>query len=172
LAGTQARVADAWQVPPMATPMNSSDQQPLSSIPGQPFPIHQGNETIVVPVLEERLRVDRQVVDTGSVRILKKVHEEEVQVDIPILTEQLEVERVPINQYIDTPPPSVRYEGDTMIVPVLREEIVVSTRLVLVEEVRITKRSVETVHSQQVTLRKEEVIVERTPTQQADGASS
>jgi stress response protein YsnF len=50
-----------------------------------------------------------------------------------------------------------------MVVPVLREEevIVVEKRMMLVEEVRITKRQVETSVNQHIKLRKEEVTVER-----------
>jgi uncharacterized protein (TIGR02271 family) len=49
-----------------------------------------------------------------------------------------------------------------MIIPVLREEVVVEKRILLVEELRITKRQIQTNTPQQVTLRKEEVIVDRT----------
>ena len=55
--------------------------------------------------------------------------------------------------------PPVRYEGDTIIIPVIKEVLV--KRNLLVEEVRITKRTGETVVQQQVALRKENVTVER-----------
>jgi stress response protein YsnF len=43
--------------------------------------------------------------------------------------------------------PEPRWEGETLIVPVLAEEVVVTRRLILREEVRITRR----VHSEVVT---------------------
>ena len=48
-----------------------------------------------------------------------------------------------------------------MIVPLLEEVLVVEKRLMLKEELRITKRRVEDYQSQKVTLRSEEAVVER-----------
>ncbi|MDQ3748993.1 MAG: YsnF/AvaK domain-containing protein, partial [Acidobacteriota bacterium] len=74
--------------------------------------------------------------------------------------EKIEVERVAVNQFVDAPPP-VRYEGDVMIMPLLEEVLVVEKRLVLREEVRISKHR-ETVNKpQQIVLRREEATVER-----------
>jgi stress response protein YsnF len=55
-----------------------------------------------------------------------------------------------------------------MIIPVLREVIVVEKRLLLVEELRVTKHQVLKQETQQVTLRKEEVNVERVANHQAN----
>lgn len=120
-------------------------------------------ETVAIPVVEEQVQIGKRVVETGTVRISKKVHEEEVTVDEPILHDEVDVERVPINKYVETPPPAVRHEGDTMVIPVLREEVVVQKRLLLVEELRITRRQDQTQFPQKVTLRKEEVSVDRLP---------
>lgn len=116
---------------------------------------------VVIPVIEEQLQVETRIVETGTVRINKKVHEEEVNVDAPVVYDNLDIERIPINEYVDTAPPAVRYEGETMIVPILEEVVVVEKRLVLREELRITKRQVQTTVSKPVTLRKEEVTIER-----------
>jgi uncharacterized protein (TIGR02271 family) len=116
-------------------------------------------DSLVVPVIEEDLCVDRRKVETGRVRLTKTVHEREEFVDEPLLEEEVEVERVAINRIVDGPLP-VRYEGDTMIVPLLEEVLVVEKRLVLKEELRITKRQHKTRKPQRVTLRSEEVRVE------------
>lgn len=122
-----------------------------------------GNEqkSVMIPVIEEKLQMDKIAVETGKVLISKHVHQEEVAVDIPIIDEEVDVERIEINQYIETPPPAVRYEGETMIIPILREVVVVEKRLMLVEEVRVTKRQMHRQETQQVVLRKEEVVVDR-----------
>jgi uncharacterized protein (TIGR02271 family) len=111
-------------------------------------------------VVEEQLQIGKDVVETGRIRVSKTVHEEQQVVDVPIIQEEVNVERVAINQYVATPP-AVRYEGDTMIMPILREVLVVEKRLLLVEEVRITKHQTETRTPQQVTLRKEEIHLQR-----------
>ena len=114
----------------------------------------------VIPVIEEQIRIDKQVVETGSVHIAKKVHEENVTIDTPTAHEEVNVERIAINKEVEAAP-EVRYEGDTTIIPVMREEAVVVKRLVLVEELHITKRTVRTHEQQQVTLRREEININR-----------
>jgi uncharacterized protein (TIGR02271 family) len=121
------------------------------------------NETAaaaVIPVIQEQVLVEKQVVEKGKVRISKQVREYEELVDVPLLGDEVVVERVAVNQYVESAP-AVRYEGETMIIPVVREVAVVEKRLVLAEELRVTKRRVETHAPQVVTLRKEEVSVER-----------
>ena len=122
---------------------------------------------LIIPVVEEQVHIDKQVVESGSVRITKVVSEQEVPIDIPLMHEEHDIKRVPINQYVESAPPPVRYEGDTMIIPVVREVLTVQKRLLVVEELHVTKSQVQTQESQQVTLRKEEVRVERLGPDQA-----
>jgi len=135
------------------------EQQP--GFEKKPVESQMAGQSMTIPVIEEQVKIDKEIVETGIVRILKNVHEEEVTVDVPIMHEEHTIERIPVNEYLETPPPPVRYEGETMIIPILREEVVVQKRIVLVEELRITKKQVETHTPQQVTLRKEEVSVDR-----------
>lgn len=132
-----------------------------------PIVIQADSEPVVIPVLEEQIHVTKETVETGKVTITKQVNAELVTVDVPLMQEHTSVERVPRNEYVETAP-EVRYEGDTMIIPVLHEEIVVTKRLVLVEEVRITKHQVVTPSSQSVTVRRETVTVERKPVDPLD----
>ncbi len=120
-------------------------------------------ERFVVPVVGEELTVDKRVVESGRVRIAKRVREDERTVDVPVFRETVEVERIAVNRFVNEPP-GIRYEGETMIIPVLREELVVEKRLMLVEELRVTKRQIETASPQQVTLLREEIQIERDTT--------
>ena len=79
---------------------------------------------------------------TGGVRLVKKVTEHEETVDLPLLRADVQVERVPINRVVLEAPPS-RQEGDTLIVPILEEVLVTEKRLMLKEEVRITRTQTE-----------------------------
>lgn len=117
-------------------------------------------EKLVVPVIAEELAVGKEVVETGRVRISKKISEREELVDVPLLKEEVRVERVPINLFIETLPP-VRHEGDTMIIPVVEEQIVIQKKLLLVEELRVRKEVIEHHQPQTVTVRKEEVEITR-----------
>jgi uncharacterized protein (TIGR02271 family) len=117
---------------------------------------------IVIPVIQEQVKVDKQSVETGKVQIRKTVTEELADVNIPVIEESYKVERIPVNKVVDTPPEAVRYEGDTMIIPVLREVVVVQKRYEIVEEVRLTKTKTETEFNQQVRLKKENISIDRT----------
>ncbi len=118
------------------------------------------NQHVVIPVVAEELEVSKRVVETGRVNVRKLVQEHTEQVDVPVLREEVQVERIAINQLVEQMP-AVRHENDVMIIPVVEEVLVVEKRLMLREEVRITKRQTTTSEPQQVTLRREEVIVER-----------
>lgn len=116
--------------------------------------------SVVVPVIEEQLEIYKELRATGVVRVRKIVHQEETPIAETLDSETVEIERIPKNEAIDTPP-SVRMEGEVMIIPVIEEVLVTTKQLRLVEEVRITRRRSSTVHRENVTLRSEQVIVER-----------
>jgi len=96
-------------------------------------------EEVVVPVIEERVEVEKRVREVGGVRVHKRVHEEPFVVDEVLSYDEIQVARVPVNQYVSGPV-SIRYENDTTIVPVLEEVLVTEKRLVLREEVHVTKQ--------------------------------
>ncbi len=120
-----------------------------------------GREEIVVPVVEERLQVEKRLEETGAgVRVRKVIREHEEAFDQPLLREHVDVERVTIGRMVDEPA-QARQEGDTWIIPLMEEVLEVKKRFLLKEEVRITRRS-ETLNSPQaVTLRSEDVVIER-----------
>jgi stress response protein YsnF len=77
-----------------------------------------------------------------------------------MVREYATAERVPDGILIDETLP-VREEGDVTIIPVMEERLVVRRELVLVEEVHITRRRETRALDQEVTLRRERVVVER-----------
>lgn len=119
-----------------------------------------GETELVVPVIHEQLKVEKETVETGKVRVSKKIGEYETLIDEPFLREKVAVERIPKNEYVETAPQS-RQEDGVLVIPVVREEIVVQKRLVLVEELHISKQVFKQRDPQKVTLLKEEVEVER-----------
>jgi uncharacterized protein (TIGR02271 family) len=129
------------------------------TVGNQPQIVDETAKTII-PVIEEQLVVDKYIVEKGKVRISKRISEHEEIVDEPLLHEEVKVERIPVNQVVEAPP-KVRQEGETLIIPIVEEQIVVQKRLVLVEELRVRKELVETHQPQTVTLRKEEIEINR-----------
>ena len=117
-------------------------------------------EEEVVPVVEETAVVRKERVVTETVRLRKRVREEEEVLDVPVQTEAIEVERVPVGRWLDAPA-EVRREGDTTVYPVVEEVLVAEKRLRLVEEVRVTRRQETRRVQERVGLRREEVVVER-----------
>ena len=118
-----------------------------------------GGKTII-PVIAEEISVGKKVIESGKVRISKRITEHEELVDVPLFREEVRVERVPMNLFVEAPPP-VRQEGDTMIIPVVEERIVVQKKLLLVEELRVRKEVIEHHAPQTVNVRKEEVEIKR-----------
>ena len=118
------------------------------------------SERTVIPVIEETPTLVKEVVESGKVRLSKTISEREELVDVPLFREEVRVERVPVNLYVETAP-VVRQEGETLIIPVVEERVVVQKKLFLVEELRVHKEVVEHHEPQPVTLRREEVTVKR-----------
>jgi len=116
-------------------------------------------EELVVPVVVEEVDVQKRRWETGGVRVHLAVKEREETVDEPLIRQEVQVDRVPINRPIDRPP-APREEGNVTIIPVVEEVLVVEKRLMLKEEVRITRRQFEAHEPQKVILRSEEPQIE------------
>jgi uncharacterized protein (TIGR02271 family) len=112
--------------------------------------------------LEEQLKVSKKLIETAHVRLSKTINESIESLEIPLKEDEIVVNRVPKNELLDVLPPASRYEGDVMIIPVLKEVAVIEKRIMLVEEIHVSKRQNERTETTKVTLRKEEVKVTRT----------
>jgi uncharacterized protein (TIGR02271 family) len=114
-------------------------------------------------VIQEEARVEKRIVDTGrGVRIHKTVAEHPYQIDETLTHDELQVSHVPVDRIVALDQaPATRYEGDTLVVPVLEEVLVVERRLRIKEELRITRTRREERHVETVMLRQEQVSVQR-----------
>jgi stress response protein YsnF len=120
------------------------------------------SDTQVVPIIAEELSVSKEVVETGRVRLNLITHPHEELVYELFARESVEVEHVPIGRSVDTIP-LIRQEGDTTIVPVVEEEVVVQRRLILKEEIHLRRVRTTKRHQERVTLRRQEAVVTRIP---------
>ena len=114
----------------------------------------------VIPLVKERAVVLKRKKLTGGLRVRTVVRESEEVIDQPLTTDEIEVERVPVDRWVEAPVP-IRQEGETTIITLLEEVVVVEKRLRAIEEVRITRRRTTRQAAQHVTLRREEAVVER-----------
>jgi stress response protein YsnF len=117
-------------------------------------------ETEILPIVDETLSVSRRVVSTGKVSVSTVTDRVDAVVEAELATSEVEIERVPIGRDIDVMP-DVRTEGDTMIVPVVEEVPVVTTKLVLREEIHIKRRHGEKVSEIPIQLLKQRAVVSR-----------
>ncbi len=127
---------------------------------------HQKPLVSKISLIEERLNIGIRQVETGTVQLHKKIVSEEVTQEVPVIHEEIQVERKAVNQYVEAVP-AVRYEGDTTIISVVKEVLVVEKRLMLVEELHIVKNQITSAAIVKETLRKEEIEISRLdPTQE------
>ena len=118
----------------------------------------------VMPLLVEEVAVSKQVVETGRVQVARVTHEREQLIDELLAHETVEIDRIPIGQQVATMP-AIKKEGDTIVIPIVEEVLVIERRLLLKEEVRVRRvRSTER-HQESVTLRHHEAVVTRLPVQ-------
>jgi stress response protein YsnF len=117
----------------------------------------------VLSLVEESLRVTVREGSPVRVRVRTVTETFKELVRQELLGQQVEVERVPVDRMIEpgTPAPDVRIEGNVTILPILEEVLVVEKRLVLKEEVRITRHQTKEVAETPVTIRKQRAVVER-----------
>ena len=114
----------------------------------------------IIPVIQEDVVIGTERITTGTVRVRTVLHEDEHAIDEPITITDVEVKRVPVDLWTDEPIAD-RVEGDTRIISVHREEIIVQRRLHVVEEVHVTSRRRAERHREIVRTRQTQVVVDR-----------
>ncbi|WP_313705572.1 DUF2382 domain-containing protein [Massilia sp.] len=116
-----------------------------------------------IPVVAEQLAVGTRTVDTGrGVRVHKTVVEQPVTIDERLGRDEVEVRHVAVDRIVaPDEAPTTRHDGDTLVVPILEEVLVVERRIRIKEELHITRIRREDHHRQEVVLKAEQVNVER-----------
>ena len=113
-----------------------------------------------IPVIEEHVRVDKKEVYTGKVVISKSVEHHTEPVHVATNHDEVTVTHMPAGYYVEKAP-EIRYEGDVMIIPVLKEEAVVIKKIYLVEELHVKRVRRQTQDTQNIELRKEYLDITR-----------
>ncbi len=116
----------------------------------------------VIPLFEEELAVAKRVVQTGRVQVSRVTHQHERIIDELLNQEHVEIERIPIDKPVDAMP-SIRDDGDSIVIPVVEEVLRVERSLILKEEVRVRRVHATERYLENVTLRKQEAVVTRLP---------
>jgi uncharacterized protein (TIGR02271 family) len=125
--------------------MSEHDRLPIDHLT---LPVH---EEVIDPVISE--------VESGRLRIRKRVEEVPVDLLVDADHDEVTVERIAVDRPVDTAPEPWQ-EGETLVIPVMEEVVVTETRLVVREEIRITRRRVSDQIPIQDTVRREVVEIE------------
>jgi uncharacterized protein (TIGR02271 family) len=118
-------------------------------------------DRVVVPVAEERLRVEKQEAELGAVEVRKVVTEEQQTVPVQLQREEVRVEKRDIpDRPLSAADAETLFEGGTIRVPVRGEEAVVSKEAIVTGEVVIEKEQVTQREQVTDTVRREQVEVD------------
>ena len=118
-----------------------------------------------LPLLEEVVHVGNRMVERGRVRVSTRTETAEEIVRQTLRGDAVTVERVPVDRTLAEGEalPVPRTEGDTTVIPVLEEVLVVEKRLVLKEEVRIRRITSGEDVEVPITRRVQAAVIERLP---------
>lgn len=125
---------------------------------------------MIIPLLAEHISVGKRGIVQGTVRVDIRTRTEEQIVDETLTQERVEVERVPVGRIVQAIP-AIREEGDTTIISVVEEILVVERRLVLKEEIHLRRIRATERHQETVPLRRQEAEVTRTTTDEPVSAA-
>lgn len=118
------------------------------------------DELTRIALAEEQIGIEKREVERARVIVRKRVDTREEIAEAVLRQEDVTVERVPIGVEVEAPPP-IREEAGVIVVPILEEQLVVATRLILKEELRITRQARTETVREPVLLRSERAEVTR-----------
>ncbi|MGH1573980.1 YsnF/AvaK domain-containing protein [Methylobacterium sp. P31] len=147
----------------MSTNEPDPREQRLTGWQGEAATQLTAGETRTIPVVEETPRIEKQVVESGLVRVRTETETQDQILRESLRTDSVAVTRVPVNRTLveGEAAPVARVEDGVTIIPVLEEILVVEKRLVLKEEVHIRQTSADEDVEVPVTLHKQRAVVER-----------
>jgi uncharacterized protein (TIGR02271 family) len=120
----------------------------------------QEQRDMTIPIVQERLTLDKRLAETGKVRIRTVIDERLARVEEELEREDVSIERVAVNREVDHAP-EVREVDGVLIVPVVEEVLIVEKRLVVKEELHIRKTRTREHFEQAVSVRGMHAEVER-----------
>ena len=123
----------------------------------------EASETLLLHA--ERAEIIRRSVVTGTVDVSLQTIERAEPVSIELAVDSVDVKRVAVGRLIDAVP-DIRIDGDTTIVPVVEEVLVVEKRLMLKEEIHIQRIRTSRTETQTVILREQRAVISRSTSAQ------
>lgn len=111
-----------------------------------------------IQLLGELLRVHKERVQRGEVRLRKEVVTEKQHVEVPVTREELVIERTPVQAGEATGQVGT---GEEIRIPLTEEQVRIEKKPVVTEEIRVGKKEVQDTKRIDDTVRREELHTER-----------
>ncbi len=133
-------------------------QEPVMPAPDQSAS-QMDADTQTIQVHEEELEALKTARSAGDVTITKDVVEETKTIEVPVMREEVRVERRPAS---DTSPSehADAFDGDTITIPVMEEQVEVRKVARAVEEIEVSKVHTQDTETVSDTVRKERVDID------------
>jgi uncharacterized protein (TIGR02271 family) len=96
------------------------------------------DETRTLELREEELHVQREMREVGQAELRTRVEEVPARLEVEAFDEEVEVEHVPVGQVVSERRDPYQ-DGETLVVPIYEEQLVVTKRLVLREELHVRR---------------------------------
>ncbi len=130
------------------------------SINNSKKPLNESKEVAKILLAREQVEIDKVVKTTGSVTVTTSTDFRDEVIHLDLQEVSYQEKRVPIGREVPAIP-QIRQEGQTTIIPVIREEAVVVKRLILVEEIHLTQEVSSQSSSQTIRLREQRAGITR-----------
>ena len=114
----------------------------------------------ILRLASEELTLSKQLVEGETVRVRVETEHADQPFELTTARETISVETVEIGRQV-AEMPQIRTEGNVTIIPVVEEEAVIVKRLILKQEVRLTRSRTEETVVETVPLRSQHAIIER-----------
>jgi len=114
----------------------------------------------VVPVIQEELHADAIPVESGSVRVVKRVEGHDETLAQELRKGRVEIKRVKTDRVVSGPQQPERH-GNTLIIPVVSEVLRIEKQWVVTEEIHVTQLEEKEQFQQTVRVNREVAEVER-----------
>jgi uncharacterized protein (TIGR02271 family) len=122
-------------------------------------PLDRTEQDQVIELRQEELVPHTEMHEVGEARIRTWIQEVPARLEVDAYTEEVEVEHVPVGQVVSERKPPWQ-EDEVLIVPIYEEQLVVSKRLVLREQIRVRRVGSQRRELFEDTLRRERIEVE------------
>lgn len=144
---------------PAATAADERSTQPASTETAEETEPGEDPGPQQIELREERLVPRSERRQAGEIGLRKEVEQFPGRLEVDARREEVEVEHVPVGQEVDERV-SPWHEDDVLVVPVYEEQLVVSKRLVLREQIRIRRVEVSERKRFEEPLRRERLVID------------